>query len=116
MTLRLDGKFNFSEIRKMLKAIGSLVVFICIVVYSNVLNGWALSILWGWFIIKAFGLPVLSIPLAIGVALVVGYITHQVDTKKDEREIGEILFNGFLYGTAKPLIALSIGWVVHLFI
>ena len=113
---RLDGKFNFNEVERMLKAIGALVVAMVLTIYSSLLTGWVLSIIWGWFIVKIFGLPILSIPSAIGVAIVVSCVTHQVSTKEDDREIGEILGKRFLYSTLRPLITLALAWVVHLFV
>lgn len=45
-------------------------------VYGAMMNGWALSKLWSWFIVSTFALPALTIPAAIGVALVVNYLTQ----------------------------------------
>jgi len=48
-----------------------------IMVVSCLLRGWVLSILWRWFMVPTLGLPALSVPQAIGIALVVGMLTHQ---------------------------------------
>ena len=47
-----------------------------IMVVSCLLRGWVLSILWRWFMVPTLGLPALSVPQAIGIALVVGMLTH----------------------------------------
>jgi hypothetical protein len=49
-------------------------------------SGFALSVIWGWLIVPTFPMmPVLSIPAAIGLTLVIGYLTGRV-TKKDTEE------------------------------
>lgn len=80
---------------------------------TAILNGWVLSILWGWFAVPTFGLPALSIPSAIGVALVVSYLTYQYipDRNSDEDSAGRSI--SFII--ARPFIALFIGWIVQMF-
>ena len=50
-----------------------------------ILRGWTISILWEWFVVP-FGLPVLGIAHAIGIAILVSLLTHPYDAKKDDRE------------------------------
>lgn len=91
-----------------LKFIGTVVV----VVISTLLGAYALSTLWGWFIVSKFGLPSLGYAEAIGVNMVVAYMTHQIPLKGEQRATSELL----LIGIMKPLIALGVGWVVLQFI
>jgi hypothetical protein len=77
-----------------------------------VLNGWVLSILWGWFIVPLFGLPVLSIPYAIGMALIVGMFKGQTKDLSNDDEKVAVVAKIFLF----PFIALFIGWIVKGFI
>lgn len=89
-----------------------------LVALGAVLNGWALSILWGWFIAPLFGLPTLSVPAAIGLALVVTFLTkHYEDVAKDETKKPAEKFAmacGVL--VMKPAFAVAIGWVVTKFL
>ena len=78
---------------------------------SAVWSGIVLKALWAWFMVPTFGLPDLSLPVAIGVGLVVSFLTHQYVHTKDE-DLPRMLFDEFLY----PLIALVMGFVVHLFV
>lgn len=84
------------------------------------LNGWVLSILWKWFIVP-FGAPNISIPVAIGIAIVIGFLTKQTESKhcvddrpKETRTIDAVaqIFAAILY----PFVALGIGWIVQSFI
>jgi hypothetical protein len=101
--------------------------------FIMVLNGYALSVLWGWFIVPAFNLNPLSIPIAIGIMMIVSYVTHQTDLHKvlkksyeKKRNIEHIedtdeymyssLFAHLLFGFLKPSLALFFGWIVHLFV
>jgi len=103
--------------KQMLAALGLLFTgFIGLMVMSSIINGFVLTKLWAWFMVPAFGLPQLSIPIAIGVSMVVKYLTYQKPPEsKDENnvnKIGEALGFVIFY----PLITLFIGWVVHFFV
>ncbi len=94
---------------------GSIVVVILMVV-SSIFNGYALSVLWGWFMVPTFGLPELSIAPAIGIAIVISYLTHQVNAKKDDGEsFGKKMVRGIVLTTLEPSFALLFGYIVHLF-
>ena len=97
-----------------MKAIGYVVVTILLMVYSALMNGWALCKLWAWFIEPTFGLFPMSIPAAIGLALVVSYLTRTIDGDKSESSYGLTLFKVAVASTLKPLFALAFGAVVSL--
>lgn len=84
--------------------------FVLFVYYPVVitLNGWVLSILWGWFAVPTFGLPTLSIPAAVGTALTVGFITQSVTAKRDEDETKNLVAVGL-----KPFFSLLVGYIIH---
>ena len=52
-------------------------VFVVLVILGYLLKGATLSILWGWFVVPVFGAPALTIAPAIGIALIVSYLTFQ---------------------------------------
>lgn len=87
-----------------------LAMIIGIPVAEAIWSGIVLKTLWAWFAVPTFGLPDLSLPVAIGVGLVASFLTHQYVPTKDE-DLPKAIVHGFLY----PLIALVMGWVVHLF-
>jgi len=100
-----------------MKYIGIFFTSLLIVAYTVLMNGWALATLWRWFMVSAFHLPLLTIPAAIGVSLVVTYMTHQHSkTKTDDDSWGQTMLKGFLIGTFKPLFALAFGWVIVRFL
>lgn len=74
------------------------------------LGGWVISVLWGWFVVPAFGLPAISIPTAIGIDSIVTYMTWH-GYKEDDSSTGK----KFLMVLVRPGIMLLIGWVVHRF-
>jgi hypothetical protein len=99
-----------------LAVLGAIVGIPLLIALSSIFNGYALKVLWGWFIVPVFHLPQLSIPSAIGIALVVGYLTKQssdCETKKREG-VATILYP-ILEAILKPSIALCIGWIVQRF-
>jgi hypothetical protein len=81
-----------------------------------ILDGIVLRQLWLWFVVPLFEVPALSIPQAIGLGVIVGYLTHQDRyTKREGDEMLTALIYGILSGIMTPLIGLLIGWIVTLF-
>jgi len=76
-------------------------------------SGFALTILWGWFMVPTFGLPQLALAPAIGVAVVVGYLTHQYRPTEDAKDKkASRMAEGFAFMAMKPALALAVGWIV----
>jgi hypothetical protein len=98
-----------------MQAIGYITVTALAIVYGQTLNGWTLSILWAWFIVPTFACVGLSIPAAIGISLVVSYLTTKIKRKKEQPPFGEMLLEGIITSTIKPALALMFGYVVQCF-
>lgn len=95
---------------------GGIVGFVLLMTVSAIFNGYALSVLWGWFVVPTFGAPQLSIVAAIGIAMVVSYLTHQVNScQKEKKKFSEELAGGVTLALLRPSFALLFGWIVHLF-
>lgn len=87
---------------------------IAIIPISIVLRGWVLSILWRWFMVSAFHLPILSIPAAIGVSCVISMLTRETSyAKEDEKYTWS---TKFFIGLIGPFISLGFGWLVRLWL
>ena len=98
-----------------MKVVGYISTTAFTIVYGAIMNGWALTKLWHWFVEGQFGLKPLSIPAAMGLVLVVGYLTHQIDTAKKEKDDDSYavqLIRTFAIATLKPLMALLVGSIV----
>ncbi len=98
-----------------LAVIGGFVGVVALVVLSTLFRGYALSVLWGWFMVPTLGLPHLSVVQAIGIAMVVSFLTHKdtSDLQKKEEGTGAAIARGVVLVVLYPLIALGFGWVVH---
>lgn len=99
-----------------LAVLGAIVGIPVLIALGSIFNGYALKVLWGWFIVPIFHLPQLSIPSAIGIALVVGYLTKQTnDCEEKERSGGEKFSRAVLEAILRPSLALLVGWIVQKF-
>lgn len=97
-------------------AVGCLILLITVPL-GAVWSGYVLSVLWSWFIVTTFEARPLSIPAAIGMALVAHYLTHQIDryTDKSKSQLERII-ESTGYIVLQPLFALVIGWIVYQFL
>jgi hypothetical protein len=80
-----------------------------LLVAGAMLNGWVLTMLWGWFVSPLFGLPPLSIPQAIGLCLVVSMM---VGTSRASKDSDKDWTNLLAVGVGTPLLVLAMGWIV----
>jgi hypothetical protein len=88
--------------------IGAIFTFVGIVAFMAILKGFVLCQLWVWFIVPLFSLPVISLPNAIGIALVFDMLKDGV-AKKD------VKINWWAT-ILSPLIILLTGYIVKMFI
>lgn len=83
-------------------------------VLITLLSGVVFMQLWGWFVVQTFHAPSLHLAQAIGIALVVRYLTYQTPMSKQE---GRAPFGEQLATSIAALLFLwGIAWVVHLFL
>jgi len=93
---------------------GGFVYAVLLMVFGSIYGGYALTILWKWFVVPIFHTPELSIPSAIGIALVVNYLTkHTSDCKKEEKSFSTRMVEGTVEVLLKPSFAILMGWVVQ---
>jgi len=93
-----------------------MIGFILQMVINAISNGWALSVLWGWFFVPTLGLPELGVVQAIGIALVVDYLTHRrTDTRPLSGEVMNKLVEAGANSVLRAIFAVAFGWVVHSF-
>ena len=97
-----------------------IVVAVCgllaLLVLGSIWRGYALTVLWAWFVVPVFHLPVLSIAPAIGLSLIVSFLTYQSDAKTPTDDSATDAFvKATLSTILMPLAALCIGWIVHQF-
>jgi len=100
-----------------LSFLGGVVAFVAIIAFRSVWSGYVLSVLWGWFIAPMFHLPQLSVVAAIGLMVIVSYLTWHVDMDKPPTKDswGDKFGKDICVAVMKPLFMLSFGWVVHFF-
>ena len=90
--------------------------FVGFLVAGSMLKGYVFSILWAWFVVPTFGLPPLAIAPAIGVALLVSFLTYQSDaTKTPEGGALDRFTETASLAFVVPVLVLGVGWVVRQF-
>lgn len=97
----------------MFQYIGMFFSFSFLFIIACVLEGFVLSNLWDWFIVP-LGVRPISILHAIGICVLLDFITyHYYDYRKSE-EIG--IISSLTYIIIRPLIALIVGFSLKCFI
>ncbi len=96
----------------------AVVGFPAILALSAMWRGYVLSILWGWFIVPFFGAPAISVPVAIGVSLLVAMLTnHKTGNEAEKEEAAAARFaSAIVFAFIGPAIYLLLGWIVTKFL
>lgn len=87
-------------------------LFTVVLVYSVVVGGYVLSILWGWFITPVFDIAAPSILACSGIMMFIHHLTGRnikATSSKDENH------NGLALIFLAPWLTLFFGWVLHSF-
>ena len=83
---------------------------VALMIGVGLLRAFVLTKMWGWFILPTFvTAPDLSIPVAWGIAMMIGFITNEHPAHSD----------GFsLWGTvlAMPFVVLLFGWILSSYV
>ena len=90
--------------------LGAAVFFVGFIALVAVVDGWALMLLWNWFLVPLGLPPITGVPAAVGIGLVAGLLASSYRPSKD-KSISELLT--FLF--VRPLVILLFGYVVHRF-
>lgn len=96
-----------------IKLLGIFWTFIIIVILSIFIQGFVLRSLWQWFAVP-FGLPAISIFHALGLILLVDYLTHHYYDYKKTDEAGMITAISYL--VFRPIIVYTFGFIFHFFV
>ena len=95
-----------------------------------ILQGWVLTLLWGWFAVPLFGLPPLSLAPAIGLMVLVRFFLGDYlrPMRKsgseqswnelswhEKREKKREIVTGIVVGICLPFVFLLTGYIIHLF-
>lgn len=79
---------------------------------GTVTRGYALAKLWLWFIEPTFNAPHISIPVALGISVIVGMLTHEGAPKDESLSERDRLIQGCGAAILAPLFSLGIGWIL----
>jgi hypothetical protein len=76
---------------------------------SVLLRAWVIVLLWGWFIEPMWHITTPTRGSAVGLSLLVSFLTYDSSTKKDDRS----LWVGYVIIFIGPLLTAFAGWCVH---
>jgi len=92
---------------------------VTLMVLGALLNGWALNLLWGWFLVPTLGLPDISIVEAIGISLVISFLTSNPtssSSSSDDEDWSAIWGKVLGQTVGGPIFAVAVGWILHFFV
>jgi len=96
---------------------GAIGLIVFAIAWAVILNAIALTVLWEWFIVPFFSVSALTIPYAIGFALIVSIVVK--DSKIEDKEskgLAYVLGMAIMLPLLRVGFALLIGWIAVQFI
>ena len=99
-----------------MKAFGEFVAVVALGTVGTLWRGYVLTVLWAWFVVPTFGLAALALAPAIGLSLLVHFLTYQSDAAKPlEGSFSDRFAKTAGRALLWPALALGIGWVISRF-
>lgn len=99
-----------------MKVFNVICSFLVMLVLSTVLNGYVLTNLWNWFVVDTFNAPSLALSEAIGVVLVVSFLTRDdAAHSENDKDISNAVIKASALAVTRPILALLMGWIITLF-
>lgn len=104
---------------------GYFTTVVAIVLAGAAWGGYIFSILWKWFVVTTFQVSPISVPAAIGITLMVKYMTlgdimafyeRNVEPDTDEDAESKSLIALATMAALLPVAVLGMGWMVSLFL
>ena len=97
--------------------LGAFVALVLSWIWLAAWSGYTLSVLWGWFVTPAFGLPALTVAQAYGVALMVRACKGpNIPKDKPKESFGATLAKVAILPPVWCGILLLVGWAAKQFI
>jgi hypothetical protein len=91
------------------KALAAVVLVAIFFIPLALLDGWALSVLWRWYVVPVVHLQPISVVEAYGLALFVAAL--RAKRSKDDEDVLEGAVASLVYAALMPLLLLGLGWV-----
>lgn len=95
-----------------MKVLGYIFATLIVMAIAAPVNGYMISVLWGWFMVPIFNLPVIGVFQAIGLAYVAAALTYQTKEQDKDKSYGELLLSGTIMAFAKAGLFLFTGYIV----
>ena len=76
------------------------------------LNGYALHVLWSWFVVPTLGVREISTVQAAGLLMIYSFVVSKPH-KPDGRTLMEVVMGGIAHQVTVPLITLGLGWILR---
>ena len=77
------------------------------------LDGWAISKLWLWFVAEPFSVSPLTVAHCIGLSMLLSFaLRRQPDLKKDDKDATAVFATIAAWWILTPITTVLLGWVV----
>lgn len=107
---------NTKNNNAILSCTGVIAILLVTIVISTIMNGWVLSLLWIWFIVPIFGWPILSITQAIGLGMVVSFLTRHSVKGDETKDTWDAIATALSGAILHPILVIAVGYIVTLFL
>lgn len=96
----------------------TVLLFIAFAACTSIYQAFIVTTLWWWFAVP-MGLPLITIPTAIGAGLVLALLAPKAIFSETlsaaKMETNQKMTAALTYGIVAPTLALFVGWIAHSF-
>ena len=109
-----DTENTESGVEQFKSCLGGIVIMVASIALMAAFNGVALMLLWRWFVVPTFSVPVLTLWSAVGIVVLINLVTTEYQYGSiDNRSESEVWY-AFFYKISAPTVAIIVGYIVQL--
>ena len=102
-----------------METFGKIMALLMVLIITPIIRGFVLVKLWVLFVIPIFNVPVIGIAQAIGISLVIGFLTAQKPVKqeiKKNKDVWDDFLTSFFTMIVASLVILAFAWIINQFL
>jgi len=102
----------YDSMTSFVKGSFSVLTFLATTIMMGLFNALVISVLWRWFVIPVFHLPIITLLQAWGLSIFLNFISFRTDPKTDDDSITSMMSGHFFKLLTTGLVCLGVGWLL----
>lgn len=96
--------------------LGKLFYGLIVILIGSIVNAYVISKLWVWILVPSFELPEITMGMAFGLSVIIGFFRGKSSKSDEDEDVVEKLTKSIVWVFINGAFYLLIGWIAGMFI